>query len=126
MLQFFLRDDKLVMHVTMRSNDAWWGTPHDWGQFSQFQLALANVLDVEAGAYYHHAVSFHLYARDFESIDKLTAPTSDPVILGGIGSPGLSLRLMRNRALSLLDGNVVFTTNETENWHREQQGAIGW
>ena len=126
MLQFFIRDDRLVMHVTMRSNDAWWGTPHDWGQFSQLQLALAHVLSIELGDYFHHAVSFHLYERDIEKIDMLTEPTGNPQTLGGIGHPGMSLVEMQKRARDLLDGELwdPLIVTDAEAWHMQQQQLI--
>lgn len=125
MLQFFVREDKLVMHVTMRSNDAWWGTPHDWGQFSQLQLALANVLSIEAGDYYHHVVSFHLYERNIDDIDTLTKPTKDIEKFTGIGSPGNTLDELAWKAKHLLE-NVEFyyPLNHDEIWHKNVQMKI--
>ena len=125
MLQFFIRNDKLVLHVTMRSNDVWWGTPHDWGQFSQLQLAIANVLGVEAGAYYHHAVSFHMYARDFDKVDELTAPTSPLFIQDGFGVPGMSLRDMQERAHKVVQQPTAFVSlSKTDEWHLKRQVSI--
>jgi len=125
MLQFFIRNDKLVMHVTMRSNDAWWGTPHDWGQLSQLQLALANVLGIEAGDYYHHAVSFHLYERDFDKIDTLSFPTSDLVRHDGFGWKGITFEEIQARALTFMTHPTSVTAESTtESWHLQQQLSI--
>ena len=125
MLQFFIRNDKLVLHVTMRSNDVWWGTPHDWGQFSQLQLALANVLDIEAGAYFHHAVSFHMYARDFDKVDQLTSPSSPLFIHDGFGTPGMSLKQMQERAHQVMQDHANFSPlSKTDEWHLSRQASI--
>ena len=124
LIQFFIRNDQLVMHVTMRSNDVWWGTPHDWGQFSQLQMALARVLEVDLGAYYHHAVSFHLYERDVENIDLLVEPTGEPTTLLGIGKDGMTLTEMQARALSILRREDVQDMNDSERWHVKQQALI--
>jgi len=125
MLQFFIRNDKLVLHVTMRSNDVWWGTPHDWGQFSQLHLAMANVLNIEAGDYYHHAVSFHLYERDFDKIETLTEPTKTFTIHDGFGYPGISFEEIQERAMKFIeDPDNVVPLSVTENWHLKQQLAI--
>jgi thymidylate synthase len=125
MIQFFLRRDKLVMHVTMRSNDAWWGTPHDWGQFSQLQLAVASILGVEAAEYYHHAISFHLYERDFKKIDGLTPPHGDPLKFESIWTGG-SLHTARVRAQYLIESwSEIKPVNPTEEWHIRQQKLIG-
>ena len=37
-LQFFVRDDKLAAIATMRSNDAYWGLPHDVFCFTMLDL----------------------------------------------------------------------------------------
>jgi hypothetical protein len=124
-LQFFIRNDKLILHVTMRSNDAWWGTPHDWGQFSQLQLAMAKVLDVEPGPYYHHAISFHLYEKDFENIEQLTLPTHSLKPHDGIGRIGMSFEEMQQCAVNLIEhpGDVT-PQSYSETWHKNQQIAI--
>ena len=125
MLQFFIRNDKLVLHVTMRSNDAWWGTPHDWGQLSQLQLAMANVLGIEAGPYYHHAVSFHLYERDFDKIDTLTEPTSELITHDGFGWLGISFEDIQARAAMCMDNySKLMPSGATEAWHIKQQRSI--
>jgi thymidylate synthase len=125
MIQFFIRKDKLVMHVTMRSNDAWWGTPHDWGQLSQLQLAMANVLDIEAGDYYHHAVSLHLYERDYDKADTLTHPVADLITHDGFGWPGIAFEEIQTRALGFMTTPEIYTPESvTEMWHLKQQKAI--
>lgn len=125
MLQFFIRNDKLILHVTMRSNDVWWGTPHDWGQLSQLQLAMANVLGIEAGDYYHHAVSFHLYDRDIEKIDTLTEPTRDLIVHDGVGWPDISFDDIQKRAQIMMDDpQALLPYGVSEEWHLKQQLSI--
>lgn len=63
-LQFLRRDDKLHLHVNMRSNDAVLGVPYDWFMFSRLGLSVAAVLGVEPGSYTHSVGSMHLYDRD--------------------------------------------------------------
>jgi Thymidylate synthase len=124
-LQFLIRKNQLVLHVTMRSNDAWWGTPHDWGQFSQLHLAIAHVLGIEAGPYYHHAVSFHLYEKDFDKIDMLTQPIQPLERHNGLGWDNISLEDLKTVAETLLECPLVAPMHGfTENWHRKQQMAI--
>lgn len=72
-LGFRLRHDRLNLSVTMRSNDAWWGTAYDVFQFTQLQWTIANVLGVSIGSYTHTAMSLHLYERDFAVVEKLHA-----------------------------------------------------
>jgi thymidylate synthase len=70
-LGFRLRNDRLNLSVTMRSNDVWLGVCYDVFQFTQLQHTLARILGVEAGTYSHTAWSLHIYERDLESADAL-------------------------------------------------------
>ena len=63
--QFLLRNNKLDMITTMRSQDAWLGLVYDTGEFQWFQEILAGWLGVELGRYIHIDGSFHLYERDW-------------------------------------------------------------
>lgn len=63
-LQFFVRNNKLDMVVTMRSNDIWLGLPYDLFNFTCMQIQMAMELGVEIGTYYHNAGSLHMYTRD--------------------------------------------------------------
>jgi len=66
-LQFLIRDGKLNLIVTMRSNDAWTGLPYDVFCFTSFQILMAESLGVEVGWYQHQAGSMHLYERHWAS-----------------------------------------------------------
>ena len=60
-LQFMIRDDFLNLIVHMRSNDAYWGLPHDVFSFTMIQEILANHLGVKLGNYKHFVGSLHVY-----------------------------------------------------------------
>lgn len=60
-LQFFLRNKRLHLSVSMRSNDVMWGFPHDIFAFTMLQETLARDIGVDIGHYHHHVGSFHLY-----------------------------------------------------------------
>lgn len=60
-LQFLLRNNLLHLSVTMRSNDAYLGVPHDVFCFSMIQEAMARHLNIGVGEYYHYVGSIHLY-----------------------------------------------------------------
>jgi thymidylate synthase len=70
-LQFLIRQSGLDMFVSMRSNDAYKGLPHDIFAFTMLQELLARDLGVPLGRYKHAAGSLHLYdaeedkAREF-------------------------------------------------------------
>ena len=60
-IQYLLRDARLECCVTMRSNDAFKGLPHDTFCFTMIQEIIARELGVELGVYKHFAGSLHLY-----------------------------------------------------------------
>ena len=74
-MQFHRRDEKLHMSVTMRSNDAYLGLPHDLFCFTMIQELVASYLRVETGEYIHHAGSMHVYDANTVSYTHLTLPT---------------------------------------------------
>ena len=63
-LQFFVREDMLHLIVTMRSNDAYIGLPHDVFCFTMLQEIVARSLNREIGSYRHFVGSMHLYDPD--------------------------------------------------------------
>lgn len=77
-LHFMIRNDRLILHTTMRSNDVYWGLTYDAFQFTQLQLTIADALGIEAGPYYHHANSLHVYERDFAAIDSIGILVDNP------------------------------------------------
>jgi thymidylate synthase len=62
-LQFFIREERLNLITTMRSNDAYIGLPHDVFCFTMLQEIVARALDREIGRYRHFVASMHLYAK---------------------------------------------------------------
>jgi thymidylate synthase len=105
MLQFLVRDGRLQLHTTMRSNDVWWGLAYDAFQFTQLQLTVANVLGLPAGHYYHHAVSLHLYERDLAAVDKVDhGDRSLPLAHRPLGITGETMYEAMTVARHLLSG----------------------
>lgn len=76
-LQFFLRDDKVHMVVSMRSSDLIFGIAYDIPAFTLFQEMLANDLsmrlsrEIGLGEYTHTSNSLHIYDRHFEMCAKI-------------------------------------------------------
>ena len=60
-LQFMIRKKKLHLFVNMRSNDAFFGLPHDIFAFTMLQEIFAVTLGVELGEYKQSVGSLHLY-----------------------------------------------------------------
>jgi thymidylate synthase len=66
-MQFMVRRAYLHMFVSMRSNDAYIGLPHDVFAFTMIQELLARDLGVGVGRYKHAVGSLHLYDIHIES-----------------------------------------------------------
>lgn len=70
-LQFLIRDNRLHMIVTMRSNDLVIGWCNDIIQFQLIALSVYHALkfsygmDIKLGLYYHQAGSLHIYDRHY-------------------------------------------------------------
>lgn len=60
-IQFAIRNRQLLMHTHMRSNDAFFGLPHDIFTFTMLQEIAARELGVGLGSYTHSVASLHLY-----------------------------------------------------------------
>ena len=74
LFQFMIRDGKLNMYVTMRSNDIIWGSNYDVPSFSLIQLIVASCLGIEPGLMFHTANSLHLYETHFSLAEELASP----------------------------------------------------
>jgi thymidylate synthase len=72
-LQFFIRDDRLMMFTNMRSNDVFIGVPYDVFAFTMLQEILARTLDVEVGTYKHAVGSLHLYDKNRKAAQQYLA-----------------------------------------------------
>ena len=72
-LQFFLRDDRLHLAASLRSNDAYRGLPHDVFCFTMLQEMMARRLGVELGEYVQMIGSFHLYDKDKKRVASYLA-----------------------------------------------------
>jgi thymidylate synthase len=76
-LQFFLRNNKLELVVSMRSSDLYLGIANDVPAFTFFQelmaLELTNHLgrQIELGNYTHISNSLHIYERNFKQVEDI-------------------------------------------------------
>jgi thymidylate synthase len=69
-LQFFIRNKKLNMITSMRSNDVLIGLPHDIFCFTMIQEIMANSLNCSLGDYFHSVGSLHLYKKDLRKANQ--------------------------------------------------------
>lgn len=74
-IQFAVRNGQLFMHTHMRSNDAFFGLPHDIFTFTMLQEIAARELSVGLGRYTHSVSSLHLY-HDSAATEGRPANTS--------------------------------------------------
>lgn len=74
-LQFFIRNNKLLLIVYMRSNDLLWGTPYDISAFCYIQMCLAYWLGIEVGYYQHFTGSLHYYLERENQLLKILENT---------------------------------------------------
>ncbi len=68
-MQFHLRHGMLHMSVTMRSNDAYFGLPHDVFCFTMIQEIMARRLGVELGEYHQYVGSMHVYEEYLDAMN---------------------------------------------------------
>jgi len=61
--QFLLRDGRLSMVTTMRSNDVWLGAPYDIFAFCCILRLLADCIGAQVGSYTHNVGSLHVYNK---------------------------------------------------------------
>lgn len=71
--RFFIRQGRLRMHTTMRSQDLWLGFPYDVFSATVVQELLAGWLGVDVGEYHHTVDSLHLYAQHHKVASALPA-----------------------------------------------------
>ncbi len=67
---FYVRDNKLVSHYLMRSNDAVFGYNNDYAWAKYVQNQLAEDLGMEVGELIWTASNFHVYERHFNFIEE--------------------------------------------------------
>jgi len=72
-LQFLIRNGRLDMIATMRSNDLLWGFSYDINQFSFIQKLIAMFLGLPTGIYVHHSNSLHIYDYTYKDFEKIIA-----------------------------------------------------
>jgi thymidylate synthase len=75
---FYLRQGRLHMLTSMRSQDAWTGLPYDLFCFTTIHELVAGWLGAGLGEYRHHVGSLHIYEADLEEASAVTGtPASE-------------------------------------------------
>ena len=116
-LQFLVRKTGLDMFVSMRSNDAYKGLPHDVFAFTMLQEILARDLGLPMGRYKHAAGSLHLYEDDEEHVEEFMGEAwQDIVKMPPMpeGNPWKAIAILKQVSL----------TSEAEK--RSTSGGLSW
>ncbi|MGP3949606.1 thymidylate synthase [Streptomyces sp. 7N604] len=74
--RFHLRDGRLHMSTSMRSQDVWVGFPYDMFFTTVLHELMAGWVGARLGEYHHHVDSLHVYERDMAAAAGL--PLGDP------------------------------------------------
>ncbi|PPJ36400.1 methyltransferase [Nocardia nova] len=82
--RFFIRDDRLHMHTTMRSQDLWLGFGYDIFATTILQELLAGWLGVELGEYHHFVDSLHLYDKHIGRADEIPCAPEPSALMAPI------------------------------------------
>ncbi|WP_392338824.1 thymidylate synthase [Loktanella salsilacus] len=120
-MQFHVRDGKLYLSVTMRSNDAYLGFPHDVFCFTMLQEMVARKLGLELGDYIHHAGSMHIYTdREKGALEYIEEGFQKPIYMPRMpdGDPFELVEKIKNLELRLRrqDNFDAQTEMESDYW----------
>jgi thymidylate synthase len=120
-LQFRVRDGRLDLTTSMRSQDVWLGVPYDYFMFTQLQLSVAYHLGLYPGSYAHYANSLHLYDHDVDHVDRLQSICASPVTPDGVQvPPERSGDNFWDCAYALLTDDADVATRAANPWYATQ------
>lgn len=107
--RFYVRDGRLDMHTTMRSQDLWLGFCYDIFANTVLHEVMAGWLGVDLGIYHHHVDSLHLYAEHLDAAGTLPDPTQRGATGRPATEPGTTMSSLRTGwdGFDLLLGQVV-------------------
>jgi thymidylate synthase len=109
-MQFFRRGGKLDMFVSMRSNDAFIGMPHDIFCFTMIQEIFAQAAGLQVGTYSHAVGSLHLYdSNRADAQAYLGEGWQSPIVMPRMpsGDPWPSVRQLIELEEALRKGNSL-------------------
>ena len=95
LLHFFIRQGKLHLNVSIRSNDIWWGfSGINTFEWSVLHEMMAYWTGSAVGEYSHFASSLHLYDRHYQQASKIIANFQDKTLYDfGFTNPPFSTPL---------------------------------
>ena len=121
-LQFHIRDNLLHLSVTLRSNDAYWGLPHDVFCFTMLQEMMACRLNVGLGTYYQYVGSMHIYEDRFEEARNYVHEGHQKIVempKMPIGDPCTAIQSVLRAEVDIRKGKVVRPSDFLSNTYWE-------
>ncbi|MEX0961096.1 MAG: thymidylate synthase [Burkholderiales bacterium] len=109
-LQFLIRGERLHMFTYMRSNDAFFGLPHDIFAFTMLQEIIARTIGVEIGEYRHAVGSLHLYEDHKKQAEAyLDEGFQSRILMPQMptGDPWRSIRVVRDAEFKVRNDQLV-------------------
>lgn len=121
-IQFAIRNRNLLMHAHMRSNDAFFGLPHDIFTFTMLQEMAARELGVGLGIYTHSVTSLHLYhdsAAETDPLDSMSKSGAEAYYREGLhdfipmpemplGNPWENIETVKDAEREIRNGNLDY------------------
>lgn len=117
-LQFMVRQNQLHLVTYMRSNDAFWGLPHDVFCFTMLQEIMARKLSIEIGTYKHMVGSLHLYVDLMEKarlfLNEGWQATSSPMPPMPVGDPSTHISKLLEAERTIRTGSSFHSDSLNE------------
>lgn len=121
-IQFAVRNKQLLMHTHMRSNDAFFGLPHDIFAFTMLQEIAARELGFGLGQYTHSTTSLHLYhdckaSKDYPASKSTSGAEAyfregfhdfKPMPVMPVGNPWESIEQVQIAEREIRTGNIDY------------------
>lgn len=127
--RFFLRDGRLHMHTSMRSQDLWLGFPYDIFTTTLIQELMAGWVGAAVGEYHHFVDSLHIYeehldaARDVAD-QRAESPLMPPVAADWAQLPGLLGAVLSGEPLDAVWGQFARVLSSYRLWQGgDREGA---
>jgi thymidylate synthase len=124
---FHIRENKLNLTVSMRSNDAILGTPTDVAFFCMLQIQMHKLLkntypDLELGTYTHIAHSLHIYERHFDLVKEMLEKPFEPMNLPLLDGDFVNEKGEASEELL----KIIEKIETNQDFSVKDQGALKW
>ncbi|WP_405764992.1 thymidylate synthase [Streptomyces sp. NBC_01538] len=84
--RFFLRDGRLHMHTSMRSQDLWLGFPYDIFTATMIHELMAGWIGADVGEYHHFVDSLHLYDQHLDAARDVAQHRNESALMSPVAA----------------------------------------